>query len=150
MAAMMNIEALDSKGRKVDIEKISWSSFTAANFPYELRQAPGCDNALGVIKFDLDDPFHVYMHDTNLKRAFGSSWRYLSHGCIRLERPLELGLLLLGNKLDTAYLRKCLRGQQPVSIWLDKPVPVFVVYLTAGVDGAGGIAWYKDVYHLND
>jgi hypothetical protein len=148
-AALMDIEALDSSGRKVDIGKISWSSYTAANFPYKLRQAPGCDNALGVIRFDLNDPFNVYMHDTNLKRAFGSSWRYLSHGCIRLEHPLELGMLLLDNKLDTAYLRKCLRGQQPVPVRLSKPVPVFVVYLTAGIDVAGRLAWYKDVYRLN-
>jgi hypothetical protein len=62
---------------------------------------------------------------------------YLSHGCIRLERPFELGVLLLGSKLDTAYLRERLRGQQPAPVRLDKPVPVFVLYLRAGVDGDG-------------
>jgi murein L,D-transpeptidase YcbB/YkuD len=149
-AGLINIEALDSRGKKVDMKKIPWSSYTAASLPYTLRQAPGCDNALGVIKFDLDDPFNVYMHDTNMKGAFASSWRYLSHGCIRLERPVELGLLLLGNKLDTAYLRQCLRGQQPVTIGLDKRIPVFVVYLTAGVGEEGGLAWYRDIYRLND
>jgi len=148
-AVLMDIEALDSKGRKVDVAGINWSSYTAANFPYTLRQAPGCENALGVIKFDLDDPFNVYMHDTNLKRAFASSWRYLSHGCIRLERPFELGMQLLDNKLDTSYLRQCLRDQRPVPVLLDKPVPVFVVYLTAGVGADGRVAWYRDVYRLN-
>ncbi|WP_431217594.1 L,D-transpeptidase family protein [Puia sp. P3] len=131
------------------METIRWSSYTAANFPYKLRQAPGCENALGVIKFDLDDPFNVYMHDTNLKGAFASSWRFLSHGCIRLERPLELGMLLLDNKLDTGYLRQCLRGQLPVTVQLERPVPVFVVYLTAGVDGGGRLAWYRDIYRLS-
>jgi len=148
LAALMNIQALDSRGKKVDITQISWASYTAASFPYTLRQAPGCDNALGVLKFDISSPYDVYMHDTNLKGAFSSSWRYLSHGCIRLERPLDLGMRLLNNQLDTTFLRSCFRDQSPIPVPLEKPVPVFVVYLTAGVDPAGRLAWYKDIYHL--
>jgi len=148
VAALMNLQALDSRGKKVDITKISWASYTAADFPYALRQAPGCDNALGVLKFDISSPYDVYMHDTNFKGAFSSSWRYLSHGCIRLERPLDLGMQLLNNKLDTIFLRSCFKDQSPIPVPLEKPVPVFVVYLTAGVDPAVRLTWYKDIYHL--
>ena len=55
---------------------------------------------------------------------------------------------LLDNLLDTTFLRSCLRDQVPIPVPLKKPVPVFVVYLTAGIDTAGRSAWYKDVYHL--
>lgn len=148
LASLLSIEALDGRGRMVDIETIQWGAYTAATFPYTLRQAPGCENALGVLKFDINSPYDVYMHDTNLKSAFASSRRYFSHGCIRLERPLDLGMRLLGDRLDTAYLRSCLKDQKPAPVGLLKPVPVFVVYLTAGVTDSGQVAWYKDVYHL--
>lgn len=146
--ALLDIQVLDAKGRRLDPASINWKDVPAANFPYTLRQAPGCENALGVLKFELTDPFDVYMHDTNFKRAFGSNYRYLSHGCIRLEKAAQLGDLLLDHHLDTAFLAACLRDQQPKSIPLTKPLPVFVVYLTVLPDMAGRLSWYKDIYHL--
>jgi hypothetical protein len=146
----MEMEVVDNRGRKVDPSGIRWASYTAANFPYEIRQTPGCYNALGVIKFNIVSPFDVYMHDTNLKKAFASTYRYFSHGCIRLERPIDLGRSLLENRLDTTYLLSCFRDQKPVPIAIGKPVPVFVVYQTVGVDPAGKLAWYKDIYQLGN
>lgn len=148
VARQMELQVLDDRGKVMDPEKISWASFTQEHFPYRIRQAPGCLNALGVIKFNLTDPYDVYMHDTNLKKIFSSSYRYYSHGCIRLERPIALGKALLPAGLDTAYLLSCYRDQRPVPVPLAKPVPVFVLYNTVGLDGAGGLAWYKDVYKL--
>jgi len=145
---LLNMQILDGGGKIIDPSGLSWSTYNGNNFPYRVRQATGCGNALGVIKFNLTSPYDVYMHDTNLKTAFSLSYRYLSHGCIRLERPLELGEALMNNKLDTAILRSCLKDQHPFPMSLDTPVPVFVVYLTAGVDTANKIQFYKDVYHL--
>ncbi|HVS96881.1 MAG TPA: L,D-transpeptidase family protein [Puia sp.] len=147
-AALMEIEVLDSHGRRIDPSSIDWRSVRAADFPYTLRQAPGCFNALGVLKFDVSDPFDVYMHDTNVKSAFASSSRYLSHGCIRLEKAALLGDVLLDHGLDTALLSACLRHQEPTPIRLARPVPVFVLYLTVVPDGSGGLLWLKDIYHL--
>jgi hypothetical protein len=85
---------------------------------------------------------------TYLRSAFRSSNRYYSHGCIRLEKPFELGAALLGNKLDTTFLTAGLKDQQPKPLFLEKPVPVFVVYLTADIDADGKLSFYRDIYHL--
>jgi len=144
----MNIQLLDNRGKVVDPATMDWSRWNKDNFPYSMRQSTGCDNALGVIKFNLTSPYDIYMHDTNLRSAFRSSSRYYSHGCIRLEKPFELGAALLGDKLDTSFLSLGLKDQQPQSLRLEKPVPVFVVYLTADVDADGKLTFYRDVYHL--
>jgi murein L,D-transpeptidase YcbB/YkuD len=148
LATIMEIQVLDRKGRIIDPGKVDWQAYGINDFPYTLRQAPGCENALGVLKFDISSPFSVYMHDTNVKRAFGSSWRYLSHGCIRLEKPALLGEILMDHRLDTAILNACLRDQQPVPIPLHPPVAVFVLYNTVEPGADGSVAWFKDVYHL--
>lgn len=146
--SFMDIQVLDAKGRLIDPASIDWKNIPAQDFPYTLRQVPGCMNALGVLKFELTDPFDVYMHDTNFKRAFGSNYRYLSHGCIRLEKAAELGDLLLDHHLDTTLLASCLKDQRPTFLPLRQPVPVFVVYLTALPDGSARLTRYKDIYHL--
>ncbi|HVU94169.1 MAG TPA: L,D-transpeptidase family protein [Puia sp.] len=143
-------ELRDEMGRLVDPTTVDWKKVHPGNFPYSIRQVPGCENALGVLKFELTDPFDVYMHDTNLKRAFSATNRYLSHGCIRLEQAARLGDLLLDHRLDTTFLAACLNNQKPQSIPLVKPVPVFVVYLTAIPDSTGNLRTYKDIYHLFD
>src|SRR5579859_5507393 len=145
---VMNMQVIDTKGRRVDPTGIRWAAYNKDNFPFSLRQSTGCDNALGVVKFNLTSPYDVYMHDTNYKRAFNSASRYYSHGCIRLEKPFELARLLLKEKLDTAYLNSCYKDQEPTPQSLVAPVPVFVVYLTAWVDEGGRWKLYKDVYHL--
>jgi hypothetical protein len=148
LADAMNIQLFDGNGKVVDPYSINWKQWTKENFPYSMRQSTGCDNALGVIKFNLASPFDVYMHDTNFKIGFQRTYRWLSHGCIRLEKPLELGNLLLDQKLDTAFLESCLRDQQPRSIRLADPIPVFVIYQTAVTGDDGKLRLVKDVYHL--
>lgn len=148
LASLMEIQVLDSRGRQVDPAAVPWAHYTAADFPYTLRQAPGCQNALGVLKFNITSPFDVYMHDTNVKKAFGSSWRFLSHGCIRLEKPFLLGDILMDHRLDTAMLNSCLRSQQPVPVDLRPRVPVFVLYNTVQAYPDGTVRWFKDIYHL--
>ena len=146
---LMNMQVLDNKGNILDINKIVWSSLNKNNFPYRFRQSTGCDNALGVIKFNLTSPYDVYMHDTNLKSAFLSGYRYYSHGCIRLEKPIELGNYLMNNKLDSSFLQSCLKNQVSIPVMLDRRVPVFVIYVPAEADNnSGKVRYYKDVYHL--
>lgn len=147
MVDAMNMQILDGKGRVVDPATIEWSRWNRQNFPYSMRQSTGCDNALGVLKFNLNSPYDVYMHDTNLKAAFLFPNRYLSHGCIRLEKPFELGVLVEPT-LDTAVLTAGLKDQRPRTVRITQPVPVFVVYLTADVNNEGKLAYYRDVYHL--
>lgn len=141
------MQLLDQAGRVVDPYTLKWSSFSRAYFPYTIRQCTGCDNALGVIKFNLTDPFDVYMHDTNNKIAFLTKKRYYSHGCIRLSRPVEMANYLLDNKVDSSFLKACIKGQKPVTIALQQPVPVFVTYNLA-VAGDDSVSYYGDIYGL--
>ena len=143
-----NMQVVDANGRVVNHHQLNWKSFNAGYFPYTIRQSTGCDNALGVLKFDINTPYGVYLHDTNSKGAFVSNYRYLSHGCIRLEEPLSLGGHLLRDQLDTNYLQSCYKDQKPVYRKLEKPIPVFSVYLLASFEEPGKLRYHKDVYHL--
>jgi murein L,D-transpeptidase YcbB/YkuD len=144
----MNMQVIDDNGRVLNHYKLNWSAFSKNYFPYTVRQSTGCDNALGVIKFNLTSPYGVYLHDTNVKTAFFSGYRYYSHGCIRIEEPIELGNRLLNNTLDTTFLQSCFKEQKPIPIQLEEPVPVFVVYMPVEASNSGKISYYKDVYKL--
>lgn len=143
-----NLQLIDGAGTVLDPGTINWSAISTANFPYRFRQSTGCDNALGVIKFNLTDPFSVYMHDTNNKTAFLAGARYFSHGCIRLESPVELAMALLPGQVDEDFLEACRKDQKPGSLKLLEPVPVFVVYMTSEYDQDSKVKYYKDVYRL--
>lgn len=144
----MNMQVVDGNGKVVDHYKMNWYRYNKNYFPYRFRQSTGCDNSLGVIKFNITSPFSVYMHDTNNKTAFLSASRFYSHGCIRLEQPIELGNLLLNNRLDTTFLQSCYKEQLPVPVDLLKPIPVFVIYSMAETDSIDRVKFYKDIYGL--
>jgi murein L,D-transpeptidase YcbB/YkuD len=143
-----NMQVVDARGRVVDHHRLNWREFHAGYFPYTIRQSTGCDNALGVLKFDIETPYGVYLHDTNHKSAFLQASRFLSHGCIRLEEPLLLGSRLLRAGLDTAYLQSCYADKKPVARALGQPVAVFCLYLPATIDAEGQLRLHRDVYKL--
>ena len=126
----LNMQVLDLKGNIVDHHKLNWKNYNRNYFPFHIRQSTGCDNSLGVMKFNLASPFSVYLHDTNNKVAFLSGLRYYSHGCIRIEEPMELANYILPDAIDSNFLQSCLKDQQPVTLNIVKPVPVFVIYQT--------------------
>lgn len=144
----MDMQVIDRNGNAVDPYSINWSAYTAASFPYRFRQSTGCDNALGVIKFNLTSPYSVYLHDTNFKGAFKATSRYLSHGCIRLEKPIELGNYLLLGGLDTNFLSACVKDQKPVNMKIETPVPVFVLYIPVNIDEDGVVQYLRDIYNI--
>jgi len=143
----MNLQVIDKNGKVINPASLNWSSFNSNYFPYRFRQSTGCDNALGVIKFNISDPFSVYLHDTNNKNVFTRSNRYLSHGCIRLEKPMELGNYLLPGKIDMNLLKACIKTETPTTLKMNEPVPVFVIYMPADA-AQGAVSYYNDIYHL--
>lgn len=144
---LLNMQVVDKKGAVINPNTVQWSAYNAKNFPYHFRQSTGCDNALGIIKFNLTSPYSVYMHDTNMKSAFAASKRYFSHGCIRLEKPVELANYLLTEPLDSKFLAACLKNQRPLHVPLQQEVPVLVIYATAAVD-SGQAVFYDNIYQL--
>lgn len=144
-----NYQVLNRSGKIVDPYSVNWHALNSKNFPYIIRQSTGCDNALGLIKLDFYNPFSVYLHDTPTKSLFMLNKRYFSHGCMRMEKPMELGHLVLKNNsiaIDTLEEKGCLRNQAPVIVPADAPLPVIVWYNPAGVDSTGRIVFYEDVY----
>lgn len=143
-----NMQVVDGSGKVLDHHKLNWGAYHSGYFPYSIRQSTGCDNSLGVIKFNIINPYGVYLHDTNNKTAFLSGYRFYSHGCIRIQEPLGLGNYLLKNKLDTAYLLSCYKDQKPIPVNFEEPVPVFVIYMLAEPQRDGKVKYYKDIYKL--
>lgn len=108
----------------------------AFNNEGKLYQKSGGKNALGVVKFLFPNKYNVYMHDTPSKSLFNKTVRAFSHGCIRLEKPLEL-LHMLGHQYDTKK-RKW--------ITLKDKIPVYIEYHTVWVDNAGIVQFRDDIY----
>ena len=126
---------------------IDWSKL-GNSFPFVLRQVPGPDNALGQIKFNLQNQDSIYMHDTNQKTLFKRSYRLLSHGCIRLEHPMDLAEALLGSEWHDKLPPLIADGKTRTLI-LKHALPVYLMYQTAWA-GADGILFFRDDAYGND
>jgi L,D-transpeptidase YcbB len=142
-------EVLDYKNNLVDTKAIDWSQYDEDNFPYYLRQKEGRENALGIIKFRFDNPYGVYLHDTNARQLFSRKDRALSHGCIRMEKAEEFAYYLVRN--DTVYsnpllLEQYFRLKKRTEISVIQPIPIYARYFTAWAEN-GQIVYYPDVYN---
>ena len=116
--------------------------------PYRFRQEPGPLNPLGTIKFMFPNEYDVYLHDTSAKRLFSENVRTFSHGCTRIEKPLELAEYLFRD--DPRWSRKELvaaieKGTEQ-TVMIPHPVNVQFLYLTAWVDESGSVQFRNDVY----
>ena len=146
--AVGHLDVVDSAGRVIGRDRIDFRKYTAANFPYRMRQKPSDDNALGVVKFMFPNPWNIYLHDTPTKHLFNNETRAYSHGCIRIGRPIDLAHELLRPQLDDpeAVFAKALASGRETYLNLRPPVPVHLVYFTAFPDDEGRIHRYPDIY----
>lgn len=144
-----NYQVLNGAGKIMDPYSINWQAFSTSYFPYTIRQSTGCDNALGLLKLNFYNPFGVYLHDTPKKSLFMTNERFYSHGCMRMEKPMDLGHLVLKNNavaIDTLEQKGCLHNQSPIFVKADERMPVVVWYNPAGVDNTGKVVLFRDVY----
>jgi murein L,D-transpeptidase YcbB/YkuD len=113
-----------------------------------LQQRPGPKSALGLVKFDIPDDFAVYLHDTPSRKLFAGETRWLSHGCVRLEKPQPLAAWVLHREADwpEARMQKAIDSHVTQRTPLSRPVPVYLVYWTAFVDGQGQVGFSPDPY----
>jgi L,D-transpeptidase YcbB len=145
---MKVLQGWDGDGVELDPAALSWANMSEETFRYRFRQNPGPRNPLGTIKFMFPNRFGVYLHDTPSKRLFDRSVRSFSHGCIRLENPLDLAEYVL--KKDTKWTRdriiaKIKKGQTK-EVRLADEIMVHILYLTAWVDGEGMLHFRDDIY----
>ena len=131
-------------GEEKDERDVDWSDSSGAS--YALRQDPGPDNPLGRIKIALPNEYDVYLHDTPAGHLFGSQERDFSHGCIRVEKPVELAELLLRGGKRKVDLRQAIASGKNQWIPLPEKIPVHILYWTAWVDEDGTVQFRNDVY----
>lgn len=148
--AKNNLEVLRRSGAKaerVDPESVDWSN-PAETEALSIRQKPGPGNALGHVKFMLPNKYSVYLHDTPAHKLFDRTGRAFSHGCVRLEEPVELAKYVLGD--DPAWTEDAIREAMHTGVQrevkLTRPLPVHIVYFTVWVDEAGQPQFFEDVY----
>ena len=113
-----------------------------------IRQRPGEWNSLGRLKFDMPNGHDVYLHDTPAKALFEQPFRAFSHGCIRLEKPLDLALYLLRDqpRWNARAIESAIESGNQQSIRLTAPQPVYVLYWTAWVGDDGHMEFHRDHY----
>jgi murein L,D-transpeptidase YcbB/YkuD len=116
--------------------------------PMAVQQEAGPYSSLGRLKFEMDDRFDVYLHDTPEKWRFQAADRMMSHGCVRVENPRELAALLLDE--PPVDIDKAIDVGRTHSRALPKPTPVFIVYRTAVPESDGSIAFRGDPYHRDE
>ena len=148
--AKKNFEVTTNDGKPVTSGEISDDVLAELQAgKYMVRQKPGPTNALGLIKLMFPNEYNVYLHSTPAPELFSRSRRDFSHGCIRVEKPAELGAWALRNNpgwtLDRVK-QAMQSGPDNQSVTLVKKVPVFIVYGTAVAYENGEIHFYDDIY----
>ncbi|HLN72065.1 MAG: L,D-transpeptidase family protein [Methylococcaceae bacterium] len=142
-----NFVVVDAKENQVSPKELKWEEYDKDNFPYFFQQLPGPDNSLGVIKFNLKNPLNIYLHATSWQGAFDQKSRFLSHGCVRLERPFELANAILRGEIEREELAKVRDSIATREYPIKRKVPTYLVYMPAVVKGKK-VVLLNDIYGL--
>nr|WP_188412161.1 L,D-transpeptidase family protein [Pedobacter mendelii] len=156
-------------------DTINWNRYSRDKLPFKFKQGSGGGNALGKFKFIFDNGSSIYLHDTNNKNGFNLNNRAISHGCVRVEKPLEFAEKLLNDNytydklrvevdmlpVDTTHMnwyRKrmakkadTLKSFQLKPAWFGpkKAVPLLITYFTAWAQN-DKIEYRPDVYAMDE
>ena len=147
-----NFEVLGAGNKVLDYTKLPWKKYSKDYLPVRFRQRIGEENSLGIVKFNFNNPFGVYLHDTNSKRYFKTNNRSQSHGCIRIENYLDLADFLVRD--DSVHytpdsLRLYFSKTEQRKIRLKKAMPIFTRYYTAKAD-SNGLKLFIDIYQKDE
>lgn len=146
---------MDSKGEEVDPYTVNWQKYTKG-IPYKVVQGSGDDNALGVLKFNFNNKYAVYLHDTNQRYYFARGVRALSHGCVRVQEWQKLAYYLIERdslalkepdtfKYGTDSLNAWLSRKEKHTLLIKNKLPVYLRYFTCDVK-KGKVVFYEDIY----
>jgi murein L,D-transpeptidase YcbB/YkuD len=148
-----NIQVKTSYGANakiVDPENVDWQKYVGPKkLPYKLVQSSGNNNVLGQIKFQFPNAHSIYLHDTPRRELFSLTHRDLSHGCIRLERPIAFLRALTDHSpgLNISEAMAKLQSGQTQYLTLTEPMPLYVTYITAWINNNSQIQFRPDIYH---
>jgi murein L,D-transpeptidase YcbB/YkuD len=142
-----NMEILDASGNPVDPSSVDLGDPTK----YRFRQRPGAENSLGLVKFMFPNQFDVYLHDTPADSLFARASRSYSHGCVRLERPVDLARYVLRGQPEWTEdrIEAAMHSGEEQHVKLKNPIPVYLGYWTARVSGDGFVQFRRDIYGID-
>lgn len=149
--AEKNLKIIRNDGTEVDPLSIDWTNVTTTDFPYRVYQEPGPGNALGRVKFIFPNQYSVYIHDTPNRNLFGRTDRSFSSGCIRVNNPMELVAWLLKDKpgWTPGQIKNIVDQGKEQVVYLETPMQVHILYLTAWAGDDGSVQFSKDIYNLD-
>ncbi|TDG36363.1 L,D-transpeptidase [Pedobacter changchengzhani] len=156
-------------------DTINWSKYSRDKLPFKFKQGSGGGNALGKFKFIFDNSSSIYLHDTNNKNGFNLANRAISHGCVRIEKPLEFAEKLVNDTyaydklraevdlppIDSTHVKwykkrlaakaDTLKAFQLKPTWFGpkKAVPLLITYITAWAQN-GKIEYRPDIYGMDE
>lgn len=144
----LDMEVVDAKGGQIDPSSINWNGLTEDQWEYTLRRRPGPKNDLGDVKFIFPNSRDIYLHDTPHDELFSQAKRGFSHGCVRVEKPIELAEYLLrkSGEWNRSRLLSTISERKEKQVKLPAPLPVYLVYFTARADENGKVHFHDDIY----
>ena len=148
--AAKNFEVVAGDGKVVTDGAISDQVLAGLKSGHlRVRQKPGPTNSLGLVKLIFPNEDNVYLHGTEAPQLFADEQRDLSHGCIRVQKPADLAAWALRNNpgWNLERVEAMMNGtQNNVTVNLEKPIPVLILYGTVAVDEKNNVFFFDDVY----
>ena len=137
------------QGRDIDPTKVDWSTVTPKHLSQvKMIQNPGDENPLGKVRVIMENPYNIYLHDTNHREMFEKDERALSSGCIRVSQPEKLADFILNknDKWSWSGMEKMIGSGKMRDVPTKESVPVFITYQTVWLDSEGRLVYGTDVY----
>lgn len=146
-------QLLNKDNQPADLTNVRWKSLGENYFPFKVRQNGGYGNSLGIVAFHFPNKHDVYLHDTPAKNFFRKNMRAFSHGCIRLQNPIQMAEFILKqdrkwkkNEFTMDTLMAWIGKRYEQRIILKKSIPIEIDYITVTADSLGKITFHPDVY----
>lgn len=154
--ARKGFSLVDLNGESINPYTVNWEKYKKG-IPWKVQQGSGDDNALGIFKFNFNNPFNVYLHDTNQRYLFKNSFRALSHGCVRVQNWQELAYFIARNdSMNLPEGQKILYNEDSIKTWLSNKsrkrimlknkLPLYIEYYTCEAKN-NKVVFYDDIYN---
>jgi L,D-transpeptidase YcbB len=153
--ARRGLKLLNGKGQHIDPSAINWSKYSKG-IPFRIQQGSGDGNALGIFKFNFNNKYSVYLHDTNQRYLFKNAARALSHGCVRVQEWEKLAFYIArtdsmnasrGDSLryTTDSIKNWIAAKSNRRMEVKTKIPLFIRYFSC--EGKNGkVKFYDDIY----
>jgi L,D-transpeptidase YcbB len=153
--ARLGLRLVNSKGENINAYSVNWSKYTKG-IPYRVMQGSGDNNALGVFKFNFNNPYAVYLHDTNQRYLFKNGSRALSHGCVRVQEWEKLAFFIARNdsmnlktgdtlRYTADSIKNWVAAKEHRRLEVKNKIPIYIRYFSCeGKEGK--IKFYDDIY----